>query len=1302
MFFTNHKRDTKSKSRFVKPVRGQSGNVPTTLDSPPNAVRIDTIAADVGSLPIITLQLNKQTIHCLVDSGAAINLISSDFLDKCLPHWADIVENCAMQVIGVNNDVMGLNKKIKVCLNSNDINFQVTFFISDSLKAQYNAILGSEFLKLYNITLDYKTEAIKYNNHTILWNNVRNAEVNSINLHNFEATGNTIHKNIIEPRSEKFVKIKINGLPATKNLILIQPSTKSLQNNWLVANAIYNYEGDTHLWVKIANVSEKKIHINKNCQIAKIEFVEAVHKSKAEVNSFDVEHEISDFNPCGGKFDLDHLNEIQREQVVGIINKNKDIFADSVKDLTGCNTITHRVYLTDDVPVRSKPYRTPHALRQELKSQIDDLLEADIIAPSDSPYACPVILVKKKNGSYRLVCDYRKLNLKTQPLPFPLPHISDLLDTLNDAKYYTSLDLCSGYWQMNLHPDDRHKTAFCTEYGLFEWQRLPQGLINAAASFQRLVATVLLGLNVNTYIDDIIIGSATFEEHIKKLDLVFNRLKIHNLKINPEKCQIAKNSITYLGFQIKDGAVYPDNRNVKAVEDFSIPKTKKAVRSFIGLCNFYRKFIDHFADIAKPLTELTKLKTPFNWSPEADLAFQKLKQRLTAYPCLLLPDVEQPFILNTDASGFALGAVLSQKDKAGDLHPVAYASRTLKDAETRYSTFERELLGVVWGISNFRHYLYGRTFTLYCDQQAISQVLKVQDSSRVSRWALALQNYNIKYEHTPGKCNVPADVLSRNINVIQQVDIDSAFSNEFIKSSQIQDTKCKNIIDKLATTNEIIINDLTFFLKDELLYCINKKDSYNSNLTKLVIPKTLISYILNLAHDSITSAHPGFKRTLIKTKRNYFWWGQYKHTLNYVKSCVQCVSRRGYKSKHKAPLQRVEIASRPFEKIAMDAVGPLPITSDGNKHIIVISDYFTRWVEAYPIPNLLSETVIPVLEKFIATHGIPEHLTTDRGKSFLSDLIWKVYDKLEIKKHTTTSYHPSADGVVERANGTIINTLKHLVDKTNENWDKLLHFALLAYRTAYHTSIKDTPAHLVYGRDLILPVDLITKPIQRSYADTRDFSEDIQLRLAQSFSIVKQNLIKAAEKQEEYRLKSAKVKNLQVGDLVLLYTPVVKPGASKKLSQFNRGPYRIVQQTTAVNFKIVHTQNPKDEQLVHVDRLTGIPERIIFPALFEEEENNGLQDNGLQDYMPNNQNDIDLGSSQLEEVGNIVEQNSYPVLDLIHDTDTSNIVVNADNPVIPSHVHTGFNLSRTRQSRRPEIVRNYELRPRDRHGFVVR
>lgn len=1052
-------------------------------------MQINSVITEQSTLPIIPVRIDNVELMALIDSGAAISIAKRSILGKIDIDKVTEIKEC-LRVTGVAGNSALITESMITKISIKGQIFKHKFYVCDKLGSpHYSMILGQDFLQVNNFVINFGTKTISNNLFSMCWEKGDKDEI-SCNVVNINSQiGRNKSKYFIPPRSELLLRVHTK-LNFDSKYVLIQPTDQSFNAKWVISSSLNESTNSDSYWIKVGNFTDEVLHINKNTKLVVIEPVEAILNKP--VNVVEVEDNKGNLDLFGGQFSLSHLNESQKAQMLDLLNKHKSVFANQVSDLTGCNTINHRIYLTDDIPVRSKPYRTPHALRNELKKQVGELLEAGIISESDSAYASPVILVKKRNGSYRLVCDYRKLNLKTQPLSFPLPLIADIIDSLEGGKFFSSLDLCSGYWQMNLDPRDRHKTAFCTDFGLYAYSRLPQGLRNAASSFQRLLEIVLVGLkefNINTYLDDLIIASAGYEEHLQKLDMLFSRLSLHNLKVNPAKCQLAQTEINYLGFKIKEGKIYPEDRNILAVKRFPIPDCKKKVRSFLGLCNFYRKFIKDFAEIALPLTNLTKGKIKFKWDDRANEAFNKLKEALINYPCLILPNVNKEFIIHTDASSFAIGSVLSQIGEDNELHPIGYASRRLKEPEVNYSVYDKELLGIVWGINNFRHYLFGRRFTLFCDQQSLSHALTLKDSGRVTRWALNLQNYDYVVKHTPGKCNIPADVLSRNVNVItidKENIIASPFSNDRLISLQEEDAFCTMVHNLLKDKDRISLKNIEYFKRDGILYCYQKSKLRKLNRDKLVVPRALITEVLEKAHDSVSSAHPGYMRTLYRVRTNYFWEGMSKIILNYIKSCPLCVKKRGYRKGDKAPLQRSFKPQRPFEAVGMDAVGPLPLTYDGNKHIIVICDYFTKWAEAYAVPDLRTETVALVFEKFIATHGVPERLITDRGTSFLSEAIKAVYNKLKIDKHSTTSFHPSADGMVEKTNSTVVNALKNLVEEAQEDWDKYIHLALLAYRTSFQSAIKDTPAHLVYGRDLVLPLDIINGPAKFSYADHRD------------------------------------------------------------------------------------------------------------------------------------------------------------------------------------------------------------------------
>ena len=399
---------------------------------------------------------------------------------------------------------------------------------------------------------------------------------------------------------------------------------------------------------------------------------------------------------------------------------------------------------------------------------INNMREQGVIQPSKSPWASPVVLVPKKDGTQHFCIDYRRLNGITKKDVYPLPRVDDILDTLGDAKYLSSLDLASGYWQVTLDPNSCPKTAFTTYNGLYEFVRMPFGLYNAPATFQRLMQVILSGLEWKScfvYLDDILIASTTFEDHLKHLREVFTRFRAAGLRLKPTKCNLLRDEVPFLGHVISPKGIRPDPSNTDKVRDYPTPRDATTVRQFLGLASYYRRFVTGFAKVAAPLHHLTKKNVQFQWTDWCEASFNKLKELLVSAPLLGYPRFGEgsSFILETDASGVGLGAILSQEQDDGQIHPIAYASRTLDAAEKNYRISELETLGLVWALRYFRAYLLGHPCVVYTDHIACLSILNTaKPSGKLARWALTIQEMDITIKHKTGAQNANADALSRN------------------------------------------------------------------------------------------------------------------------------------------------------------------------------------------------------------------------------------------------------------------------------------------------------------------------------------------------------------------------------------------------------------------------------------------------------------------------------------------------------------------------------------------------------------
>ena len=426
----------------------------------------------------------------------------------------------------------------------------------------------------------------------------------------------------------------------------------------------------------------------------------------------------------------------------------------------------HQIDTGEAQPIRLPPYRLPHAYRDMVQKELKEMLAHDIIEPSTSDWAAPIVLVKKQDGSLRLCVDYWRMNSVSKADAYPMPRIDELIDELGRARYLSTLDLTKGYWQVPVSTDAQRKTAFTTPFGLFQFRRMPFGLQGAPATFQRMMDKLLDGIGdfAKAYIDDLVIFSTSWEEHLQHLRTVLQRLQEAGLTVKPTKCQFGMEECTYLGHVVGGGKVQMELSKIAAVQSFGVPRTKREVRSFLGLTGYYRKFIPQYASIASPLTDLIRKSEPnrVEWTPACAAAFAKLKTILCSAPVLRTPDFEKPFVLQTDASQRGVGAVLSQLDKDGADHPVAFFSRKLLPREERYSTIEKECLAIKLGIHTFRVYLLGRPFTIQTDHRSLEWLDRVKENNaRLTRWSRLLQPYQYRVEYRPGSGNGNADGLSR-------------------------------------------------------------------------------------------------------------------------------------------------------------------------------------------------------------------------------------------------------------------------------------------------------------------------------------------------------------------------------------------------------------------------------------------------------------------------------------------------------------------------------------------------------------
>ena len=910
-----------------------------------------------------------------------------------------------------------------------------------------------------------------------------------------------------------------------------------------------------------------------------------------------------------------HLSVPEKSTLTELLRENHDLFILQEGDFGHCDVFPHRISTGETKPVKQPTRRVPYHRRQALQALLDDLLARGIITESISPWASPIVLVPKKDGSLRLCIDYRKLNSVTEPDAYPIPRVDDMLDSLSGCSWFTCLDLASGYWQIAMDEEDKAKTAFTTPLGLFEFSVMPMGCRNGPATFQRVMEAVLHGLcNVPTqpfcrvFFDDVLNASSTLPGQLQILKSVFDRVRAAGLMFNLKKCSFFQRKVLFLGHQVSADGLAPDPAKVEAIEQWAVPKSVRDVRVFLGYAGYYRRFIRGFAQRSAPLTALSGKNASFMWTKSCDAAFTSLKRSLTTAPVLAYPDFSVSsggFILDTDASKVAIGAVLSQMQD-GEERPIAFGSRVLTKAERNYDASDRETLALVHFANQFRHYLLGRNFIARTDNTALTALMSVKEPrGRKARWVEQLAEYTFTTVHRPGRQHLNADGLSRSLlpevqpshletpanqpeqasssattasvdvatpvlaglsapelAASQAVDVDlsvvlswyNAVSGKFVRPPE-------DFISGTSRTMRLFwANAEQLSLIDSVLYISPPFSDHDhvGTAPRLVVPFVLQRKALLAVHALPSCNHPGVDKTLAQARLRFFWFGMASDVQEFVACCVTCAQIRLKSDAQRAPLQPM-YAGYPFQLVALDIVGPLPETPRGNRYLLVMADYFTRWAEAFPLQSVTAEAVaVAVVNGWIARFGSPEQLHSDQGPQFESKLFAELCRLLGIHKTRTTPYHPEGDGLVERLNRTLLGLLRAHITPTSIEWDATFSLVLLSYRSAVHASTGHSPAKLLYGTELRLPADVVFGLPQPASLESTSYVRHLQFALRVVHAQARELADLSHEHQEEHYNRRTKGAPLAVGQFVYVKDAVIHPGEHRKFHRPWRGPFRIV------------------------------------------------------------------------------------------------------------------------------------------------
>lgn len=860
-----------------------------------------------------------------------------------------------------------------------------------------------------------------------------------------------------------------------------------------------------------------------------------------------------------------------REALFILLTLFRDCFAESTAELGNSKSCKIAIRLTDDKPFSYRPYRLSLSEQEEVRKIIEDLLANDIITESTSDYSSPILLVKKKNGELRMCIDYRKLNSLTVKDNHPLPRIDDQIDRLRGGVYFTSLDLKSGYYQVEVEESSRKYTAFVTSFGEYEYKKMPFGLTNAPRTFQRLMNRVLKPVSdlAAVYLDDILLHSKTEEEALEALEKVLVLLRQEGLTLNLQKCAFLMTKVTFLGFEVEAGLVRPGDHKIKAVTDFPVPQSIHNVRQFVGLTSYFRQFVPNYACIAKPLTSLLKKSNSWCWSEAEEAAFKKLKEILVCRPVLALYDPNSYTEVHTDASAIGLGGVLFQRQADEKLHPVAYYSRQTSSTESKYHSYELETLAVVETLKKFRSYLVGIQFTVVTDCNSLKASKEKKELvPRIARWWLQMQEYTFDIVYRPGDRMKHVDALSRN-PVVFRIEQD-----DWVLSGQLTDHKIKTI-------REILTRGIRNSLEKQLVkdYILRGGRVYRktSKGEQWVVPRAMRREVVRAAHDDF--GHFGAEKTLQRLCSTYWFPSMRQYVEKYIACCVRCLFNKRPAGRKEGFLHPIPKGTVPLKTIHVDHLGPFPRSSRGNEYVIVIVDAFTKFVFLKAVKSTKIKFVLDFFQELFMVYGIPEILISDQATCFSSKNMKIFCDQYNIHHTMIAVATPRANGQVERLNRSVLAALSTSTLE-EENWDDNVGKVQFAMNNLVNKSTGKTPSELMFGysprggTDILLRDEVET--VSSVLLDLHAVREE-----AAKLNQVAQNRYKV---HFDKKRKPAKV--YKIGDLVLVEKQVQATGGSKKLSAPFSGPMIVRETLPNDRFKVSSIGSGRRyERVVAIDKI---------------------------------------------------------------------------------------------------------------------
>jgi transposase InsO family protein len=1128
-------------------------------------------------------------INCLIDSGSCVSVVKHAVVFN---KYNLRKLKKPVTIVGIGNAKTNVDYFVEVVFGKKINNFLV---VPDSFNISQEMLLGNDFLIKQNVEINFKNNTIRVNKKNLKMNEeifefsvnknsasgdsfpdqsgsesqsensfsdqsddeLDNAEFSQENSE-LSTEDSSASKSLCKQKRSKTKSKKDNQIVTYKVAVssssesdseeeaafeadeaknvkcekfVLPPRTQALRYVWVSSERegiipkrcwgeqIYNAEClvtpvNGRAPVLFMNASEKQWNIEMpELELEELDPKEDENEKVGEnANIFTIEAD-NRLNKLSKQLNLKYLNEEEKTEISKILEEFSDVFFLEGDQISRDCKFKYRIDLTDPKPVNQRQFRVPIHLKGEMEKQVKEMLKDGTLRESESAWSLPVFLVPKKvdnNGKrkFRFVIDLRKLNEKMDKLDYPLPVISEILEQLGNSQYFSTVDLYKGFFQLGLEDESAKYTSFAVNGNKYEFVRLPMGLKNSPAFFMKIMNQILTGL-VGTaclvYLDDIIVYGSSLQEHNERLKRVLKSLKSNGLKLQTDKCNLLRKEVIFLGHKLSKEGIEVDEEKLMAIRDFPRPKNVRELRGFIGLCTYYRKFIRDFGKIIAPLNKLTSTKVKFEWSDGCEVAFKSIKEKLMNPPVLAYPRLDEKMILTTDACSKGLGAVLSQITEGND-RPLAFASRALSEVE------KKRFKDCATGLELLAMAWACNKFRQYL----LAAHFEIRTDNKALTSFKTLSNNN-------------KDIMKLK-NKLEEYDFDVKYIKG--KSNVVAD----------ALSRMFLINIL------------NEDEKRN---------------ILAEFHDSQLGGHRGAKPTVKRIKDRGFTWNTIeKDVKNYIKNCEQCQKNKILR-KTKLPLKVTDTPSEPWVKVAIDVVGPLPTTMQGNVYILTVQDNFSKFLVTISMKSQTAEeTAENFVKAVILKYGIPRFLLSDQGSNFMSKLFANVKKSLRIKTLRTSAFHPQTNGALERAHRPLKDFLKNFINEAQNNWDELLPFAEFVYNTYQNEATKFEPSFLMFGRKFNLPSAFVAESEAKPFYSYDDYAKQLTHNLKQACRIAKENLEKRKIVQKQNYDKKLNEVNFKLGDQVLLLNETARQGRSKKLGPQWAGPYEIIEVLNELNFRI--------------------------------------------------------------------------------------------------------------------------------------